>query len=198
MQDPFFFGYGSLVNRGTHAYPSAYGARITGWRRQWKGTRLRAVAFLTAVPAHGEEIEGLIAAVPGHDWAALDERERAYARHPVTGSIAHDAPHAMDVQIYAVEPRHAAPADEDHPILLSYLDTVIQGYLREFGAVGAQRFFDTTDGWDKTVLDDRAAPIYPRAQTLRRDETAFVDQQLARLSAPVEQHHLPGLPSEGG
>lgn len=186
MKDPYFFGYGSLVNRATHAYASAHTARVSGWRRTWKGTTLRRVAYLTAEPAHGEEIEGLIAAVPGHDWAALDERERAYARHRVSHSVAHGAPQAVDIQIYSVEPRHAAPRPHDHPILLSYLDTVIQGYLREFGEAGALRFFDTTDGWDLAVLNDRAQPIYPRAQKLTPEETGFVDRQLGRLAVEVK------------
>lgn len=196
MQDPFFFGYGSLVNRGTHAYPSPYTARVRGWRRLWKGTRLRELAYLTVVPADDEDIDGLIAAVPGHDWAALDERERAYRRHPVSDSVAHGAPHDVDVQIYAVAPQHASD-QADHPILLSYLDTVLQGYLREFGEVGARRFIDTTDGWEMTVLDDRADPIYPRAQRLSAAETAFVDAQLARLPAQVEQRHLSPLTRKG-
>ena len=178
MQDPFFFGYGSLVNRATHDYPSPYHASVKGWRRAWQGTRLRKVAYLTVVPAHGEEIDGLIAAVPGHDWAALDKREGAYQRHPVSEHVEHGAPHEVDVQLYAVHHEHATPREEGHPILLSYLDVVVQGYLQEFGEKGAIRFFDTTDGWDMKVLDDRAAPIYPRHQRLRPEETAFVNDQI--------------------
>jgi cation transport regulator ChaC len=82
-RDPFFFGYGSLVNRDTHAFPHVARARVRGWARTWKRTRLRKVAFLTAVEAPGIEIEGLIAAVPDADWVALDAREYAYHRLPV-------------------------------------------------------------------------------------------------------------------
>jgi cation transport regulator ChaC len=74
--DPFFFGYGSLVNRDTHDFPHPARARVRGWARTWKRTKLRKVAFLTAVEAPGAQIEGLIAAVPGADWAALDPRIR--------------------------------------------------------------------------------------------------------------------------
>ena len=99
--------------------------------------------------------------------------------------MAHGAPHEVDVQLYAVEPHHAADDGAGHPILLSYLDTVVQGYLREFGTRGARRFFDTTDGGEMTVLDDRAAPVYPRAQSLRPEETRFVDDALARLGVAI-------------
>lgn len=180
--DPFFFGYGSLVNRATHSYSNAYTAKVSGWRRAWRHTKLRKVAYLTAVPAHGETIDGLIAAVPGHDWAALDERERAYKRHPVPEGLAHAAPHDVAVQIYAVAPEHSDAPTARHPILLSYLDVVVQGYLKEFGTEGAERFFHTTDGWDAPILNDRKAPIYPRAQKLSGDEQDFVDQQLSRLN----------------
>ena len=53
------------------------------------------------------------------------------------------------------------------------------GPLREFGEAGAHRFFETTSGWDIPVRNDRAAPIYPRAQSLTAQETALVDDLLA-------------------
>lgn len=180
--DPFFFGYGSLVNRRTHAYPQAMQAHVTGWRRVWRGTSLRKVAFLTVEPDRDAELAGLIAAVPGNDWAALDLRERAYARHRVEW-IRHADPAARpakgDIQIYAVEPHLAE--DGSHPILLSYLDTVIQGYLDEFGEPGARHFFDATGGWHLPITDDRPAPIYPRATVLSPAERALVDKNLSRV-----------------
>lgn len=175
---PFFFGYGSLVNRATHDYPDVAKARLRGWARTWKRTRLRQVAFLTAVRAPGAEIDGVIAAVPDADWTALDAREYAYDRHEVT-DLDHGAPGQPSVSIYATKPEHHTDASEEHPILLSYLDTVIQGYLREFGEAGAAGFFDSTLGWDAPVLDDRAAPIYPRATEVSGDERAVVDAALA-------------------
>jgi len=183
MHDPFFFGYGSLVNRATHDFPAARRARVTGWARVWRGTSLRQVAYLSAVEAPGSVIEGLAAAVPGGDWQALDLRERAYARHMVD-DIDHDGPEALAVQIYKVEPHHVTDGI-DHPILLSYLDTVVQGYLCEFGETGAVRFFDTTGGWHLPILDDRAAPVYPRAQVLSAEDRDFVDDRLATMGSRI-------------
>ncbi len=178
-RDPFFFGYGSLVNRATHDYPRASPARVTGWARGWRGTALRRVAYLSAMPAPGTVIDGLIAAVPGGDWAALDAREAAYARHPLH-HVDHDRADAADIMIYQVEPRHIADSAE-HPILLSYLDCVVQGYMREFGEAGALRFFETTTGWEMGLRNDRAAPEYPRAQALTERDRAFVDAALRDL-----------------
>lgn len=185
MADPFFFGYGSLVNRATHDYADAHPAQLRGWRRAWRHTSLRPVAYLTAVPAPGEEIDGLIAHVPGDDWAALDEREYAYDRHPVTDLTAHQVPRDLHVQVYAIpKDRHTLP-DPSSPVLLSYIDVVIQGYLREFGPEGVMRFFETTDGWDAPILDDRAQPIYPRHQRLSADEHDLVQAGLASVNARI-------------
>lgn len=176
------FGYGSLVNRATHAMAPAHPARLSGWRRVWVATPARPAAFLSVERAEGGMIEGLVAAVAGGDWAGLDARERGYARLPLDpATVAHDGPAGLFPQIYAVPAAQAAPAGPGHPILLSYLDTVVQGFLREFGPGGAERFFATTAGWQAPVLDDRAAPRYPRARALTAAERACVDAGLEAL-----------------
>lgn len=171
---PSFFGYGSLVNLATHSYPNARKAQARGWARAWLCTSERDFAFLSAVPRQGGEIDGLIADVPNGDWAALDRREDGYDRVDLDAQTA----------IYAIPPHSSHPASARHPILLSYLDVVIQGYLTHFAEAGALRFFETTGGWTTPVLDDRAAPLYPRAQILTARETALVDNALATLGTP--------------
>ena len=183
--DPFFFGYGSLVNRRTHGYAEAYAARVTGWRRVWRHTDLRDTAFLSVEPAPGVELEGLIAAVPGGDWRALDERETGYDRLPLAEGLAHSATRRVSAHIYSVPVRRSAGPGQRRPILLSYLDVVVQGYLREFGEAGAERFFATTQGWDTPILDDRSTPHYPRAQPLTARERGFVDAALTALGAQI-------------
>ena len=67
--------------------------------------------------------------------------------------------------------------------MLSYIDVVVQGYLAEFGMTGVRHFFETTEGWHAPILNDRAAPIYLRAQALTEEERQIVDEGLSRLSA---------------
>ncbi|TDK42220.1 gamma-glutamylcyclotransferase family protein [Antarcticimicrobium luteum] len=185
MADPYFFGYGSLVNAATHDFSDPRPARLSGWRRAWRHTDLREVAFLTAIPDPASEIDGMIAHVPGGDWDKLDQREWAYDRVPATADVTHFLRHEIEIAVYAVpEHRHHSPT-RAYPILMSYLDVVVQGYLREFGTEGAERFFATTDGWDAPILDDRAAPRYPRHQPLKPGETAFVDNRLRAIGARV-------------
>lgn len=184
MTAPHFFGYGSLVNRQTHIYDAAHPASIEGWRRTWRHIAALDHAFLTATPAPGHRIEGLIAEVPGADWAALDEREMFYLRIPAEG-VAHPLDTAPAVQIYHA-PEHLNPeAESPKPILLSYLDVIVQGYLSEFGEDGVAGFFTTTDGWEAPVLNDRLAPRYPRHQRLTNAERALTDEWLRVVNAPL-------------
>ena len=186
MKDPYFFGYGSLVNRDTHTYPGAEKARLAGWRRTWVHVEPWPVAVLTAVAAPGSEIDGLIARVPDSDWAALDERERNYERLPAPEQVTHGLSGPLDIAVYAVHPDLHGVTESPAPILMSYLDVVVQGYLREFGPDGAAHFFETTDGWHTPVLNDRTAPRYPRHKVLLDDERAVVDRWLNEIQALVQ------------
>ena len=182
---PYFFGYGSLVNRDTHVYHDAHPAALKGWRRAWVRSAAFDRVFLSVEPDADTTISGLIAAVPDADWSALDARETGYARLASGDAVSHRLSHAPQIAHYAV-PTHEQGATSRNTIILSYLDVVVQGFLREFGADGVAHFFDTTDGWDIPILNDRAAPQYPRHQTLTQAETSLVDQHLLRLSARVK------------
>lgn len=182
---PYFFGYGSLVNRQTHDYPKAQPAQLQGWRRAWVRTAVRDLVFLSVIKDDTSTIDGLVAAVPNADWFALDAREAGYARLPSGSAVTHPISPAPEIAHYAVPPSETG-VPGDHAILLSYLDVVVQGFVKEFGEEGVQRFFDTTDGWDTPVINDRATPRYPRAQTLTLRETALVDHHLDRLLARVK------------
>lgn len=76
------------MNLGTHIYTDAHPARLSGWRRTWVRSNARPLAFLSVTRAPGHAIDGLMAAVPGADWAALDEREYCYVRVDVSGRSA--------------------------------------------------------------------------------------------------------------
>ena len=175
-----FFGYGSLVNRATHAYPNGQRATLKGWRRRWVHTPTVPGSFLSVTPDTSCSILGLMAEVPGGDWSALDVRETGYLRNFGTALIdGTDHP----IQVYSVPNIDSTAVSDDHPILLSYIDAVVQGFLVEYGASGAAHFFETTNGWHLPILNDRDAPKYPRAQRLSPDERAVVDQGLADVGA---------------
>lgn len=180
MTRPFFFGYGSLVNRNTHAYGDSATARLQGWRRVWRQTTYDPIPILTAEPCEGWQIDGLIAHVPNGDWQALDAREHAYDRVPVTARVTHTVTDPIQIATYTV-PHDKYPAPATHgPILQSYLDTVVLGYLQEFGEEGALEFFASTVGWNCPIRQDRAAPQYPRTQTPTPKQADFIDTHTAK------------------
>ena len=135
-------------------------------------------------PSPGDRIDGLIAAVPGADWEALDERETFYER-VVAEDVSHPLPEPPAIQIYHAPVAMHPPAEGLQPIHLSYLDVVVQGFLAEFGTPGVARFFETTDGWEAPVLNDRAAPRYPRHQRLETGERDLVDQHLDAVGVQI-------------
>lgn len=187
MTHSYFFGYGSLVNAATHRYAPTERLRIQGWRRTWRQVADHPVALLSAMPDDDSAIDGLIAPVPDNNWAALDAREQGYNRLVLTPAALPDSYQEHDIAIYAVP---ETPVDGDphkRPILLSYLDVVLQGYLQQFGPLGAEQFLATTDGWDRPVQDDRAAPRYPRHQALDATQLTFVDSAIERLALSVIQ-----------
>ncbi len=181
MTHALVFGYGSLVNRATHDYADVQPAIARGWRRAWRRTSLRPLSFLTVIPDSATEIEGLVASVPDRAWPALDAREGAYERVALA-----DVRHGGETgatAIYAIpEGAHEEPGAEN-PILLSYLETVLQGYLTVFGEDGVARFVETTDGWHAPILDDRMAPRYGRATRLEPSERTLIDRWLGEIGA---------------
>lgn len=178
MTHPRFFGYGSLVNLATHTYPDPTPAQLSGWRRVWRHAKARPVAFLSVEPCPNTILHGITAQVPNADWGALDAREHAYLRRDVTDQF------ASQTAVYEANPDHTAPPSTGHPILLSYLDVVIAGYIALMGDAGPAHFFDTTTGWGP-ITDDRAQPQYPRAQPLSEKTRACVDDAIATLFLDV-------------
>ena len=187
-----YFGYGSLVNAATRPQSLAViPARLHGYRRAWRvstrRTLLTGACSLTIRPSEpGSIVHGVLASESRASLATLDLRERHYDRLTVGPEgfapvAAH--PHPGEAYVYRVKTAHDRFGSRRFPVLLSYVDCVIQGYLKVFGEGGVADFMATTDGWHVPILDDRDAPLYPRAQTLTPSERALVDDALASAGA---------------
>lgn len=176
------FGYGSLVNRATlPEHVSARPATVRGWRRGWRAAS-RSVSWgvcaVSIAEAPGAEIDGLIVTFEDDVWPVIEAREHRYNWFVLPD---------FDERVLAfrAEPGVDRWGDREHPVHLTYVDAVLQGFLREFGEAGARRFIDSTDGWHVPVLDDRASPRYPRAQPLTAEERDIVDRLLADVGAHI-------------
>lgn len=174
-----YFGYGSLVNRDTRPADEAFeSVSVSGWQRAWshqhRNDRAASVpnwsipdhrpsgyTVLSVEPCPGEQIDGVHVRILAADLPALDARESGYSRHSVNSTKSTDS-----VAIYVSKTERTKRACNDYPLLQSYVDCVLAGYLDVFGWDGVQRFLNTTKGWSAPVLPDRNAPLYPRAVKL--------------------------------
>ncbi|MEM9221050.1 MAG: gamma-glutamylcyclotransferase family protein [Pseudomonadota bacterium] len=173
------FGYGSLVNRRT--LPALLSARpytANGWRRAWRSTsrgQLGGRCSLSVVPDPNCAIDGLVLTFKDEAWPLIQQRELNY--DPLRLK---DDPDVIIFRVHAEKDRYG---DADHPILLSYIDTTLQGFFREFGKEGARQFMVTTAGWHVPIINDRCAPKYTRAQNLSQEEELAVDALLCSVDA---------------
>ncbi len=194
-----YFGYGSLVNCDTRAPDSvAVRGTLRGWVREWRiagPTPRGGVCSLTVRPDPGTDIRGLMVREHISGLAALDQREWRYDRLDLedgTFLTDPDAPaHAVPKPmvrgfVYRAKHEHYRWGDADHPILLSYVDCVLAGFYRHWGEAGVRHFVETTHGWHVPILDDRAAPRYPRAVPLGKDLRALIDDALAGTRTRIE------------
>ena len=203
-----YFGYGSLVNRATWRpdVVAAFPARLKGWRRTWRprpdmgpamGPTPGVVlpdgltpSLLTAHRAPDAAIDGLLVIDLAENLPAVDAREFRYHRRDIGladlefHAGAPGLPPDLEIGLHVYEARTGhPPAPGCSPILQSYLDTVLQGFLNEFGPGGVHRFVAETDAFHMPIHEDRHAPLYPRAVSLSSSETLLFDAALGRRGA---------------
>lgn len=192
-----YFGYGSLVNVGTLAEgATAVPGCLSGWVREWRiwGTNQigRGVCTLSVGREEGSEIRGVLVTEPKEGLPALEKREHKYdAVHGIGGAFAHDhdgSDGPQDMFLFKSKPEYYGWGDDDHPVLQSYIDCVLQGFHAHWGEAGVRHFLETTRGWHVPVLYDREAPIYPRAIKLEARLREMIDDLLADLK--VRHLHL--------
>ena len=187
------FGYGSLVNRQTLPDDAhSVRVRVRGWRRAWRLTSRRSDrprCTLTVVPDPDSEILGTVIAQPEHHEDALQQREMLYERQDLDASCVEwidGRPGTWpDPFIHVGAAAHSGSGDADHPILLSYIETVMAGFLNTFGDNGPRHFVATTSDWHVPVLNDRHQPFYPRAKKLADCEQSLVDDLLREIGVTI-------------
>lgn len=213
-QPVMYFGYGSLVNRATReSSEKVVPATLHGWERQWahhahslaekKSPDRLGVCPLTISERSGSVIDGVLAEISIADLPLLDKRERGYERLSLSASrfsfepassgpdaaqICTDKDIAPDSTIYVYRSleSQAGWANEQYPLIQSYIDVVLSGYRSLFGEQGVKRFLMSTSGWNGPLVNDRDNPIYPRAVVLGKDELAWIDAVMeeVRQSSP--------------
>ena len=172
------FGFGSLVTRATHDLGWLGTAKLKGYRRAWVPSPDWDISLLSVEPDPKTEIDGSILEVAAEAWPALLEREKGYDVHSLKALDLE--PSFEDVSLFVGRPTEVAE-DESRPIVLSYLDTVVTGFVESYGSDRARDFFKSTVGWRAGILRDRENPKYPRTVPLKPEIKAIVDEELKNL-----------------
>jgi len=189
-----YFGYGSLVNDRTRNLESfGLSGRLKGFRRQW---RMRSgygdtgqpgnegVTALSVVRDDNAYCDGLLVFDHKDHLPQVDKRETNYDRLSLDLAdfdCNFDIPAGVEAYIYIGQPHYTHWAEGAFPVLQSYIDAVMQGFLDKFGHAGLERFISETDGWRVPILQDRHNPIYPRPVLLNASEERLFDQLLQKV-----------------
>ncbi len=183
-----YFGYGSLVNGRTRTGAGrTWTGTLKGWKRQWRiagQTPRGKICTLTVIAEPSSSIRGVIVEDQVHRLADLDKREWRYDRYRFsTSEFSADetrsgAVSSQSAFIYSAKQDHYRWGDDEHPILQSYVDCVLKGFLSLWGEEGVRHFVEETEGWHVPMLRDRDEPIYPRAERLTPEEAEMFDDIL--------------------
>ncbi|KAL7466089.1 hypothetical protein ACHAXS_006381, partial [Conticribra weissflogii] len=118
----------------------------------------------------GSDINGVLFRIPLSELPDFDRREAGYRRVAIPHRHLRFPPEqhrGLDVlptepmYVYVPLPSHALLPDENHPLLQSYVDTVLQGCLEWGGLRMAERFVRTTGGWSPYFLNDTPSSRRP-------------------------------------
>ncbi len=188
MSEQFVFGYGSLINResrtktiGDDGAGMTIPVRVNGLKRGWN-VRIgpdksqnwpSGMTALGVVFQENESSNGVLVPVSEGELAKFDEREAGYIRRQIcVGSISFLTERGIAnnaiAHVYVWDT--PLPANEQFPILQSYVDVVMAGCLElgtecaELGGFPAD-FVHSTTGWDSCWIDDRMQPRYIRAMS---------------------------------
>jgi hypothetical protein len=182
-----YFGFGSLVNKHTlrTPYVDLVPATLIGWRRHWQAQENmpdRSVALLSVHRDAETSIAGLLVIDRKENLPAVDKREEGYTRVSLSADDFHclrkdELPN--ELYVYVAKGDNRAP---DLPLLQSYLDAVLQGFIEVYGKAAVEEFGKTTDGFSRHILDDRYKPLYPRSIVLSDPQRECIDTMLGKFA----------------
>jgi hypothetical protein len=186
----YIFGFGSIINTETHAPwlgvdsqplkgQSATIAPSFGYRRGWNFRSNTGFTALGIVrdKGGGNLINGVLFRIPHTMLSGFDRREVGYTRleldsnHLIfekeNNSSKNNCCTSFNIRrdekiwVYVPNSEFCAESNEDHPILQSYVDTVMQGCLHWGGIQMARQFVETTDSWSSYFLNDTPSSRRP-------------------------------------
>ncbi len=169
--------------------------RCFGYKRKWNFRSFTGFTALGVVSAEDDasDINGVLFEVPRGEMQNFDRREVGYQRIEVPLKFLEFNPRASGstpqttfdiasndkIWLYVPIPSQNMYADENHPLLQSYVDTVLQGCLEWGGEDMAEKFILSTGGWSCFYLNDTPSSRRP---WLFRKQYATIDELLSKHS----------------
>lgn len=185
MKRHYILGYGSLISAQSRAKTGETGqvwpVKLQGFERHWSVMSPQlGMSSVAVVKTAEKSCNGVLIEVPEDQFPLFDEREHGYQRSQI---------HAHQLQPYHEDPlpegtywvyhtEEVVQPCSNNPIALSYVDVILSGCL-DHGDVFTMDFLALTKGWRAPLVNDRLAPVYPRAQP------DVSTERLNRLLAPV-------------
>ena len=167
--------------------------RSFGYKRKWNFRSSTGFTALGVVKDadNADDINGILFQIPHEEISNFDRREVGYERVKVPldclefDNTMNDTCTQFTMQpddniwIYIPLQSHTLYADENHPLLQSYVDTVLQGCIEWGEESMAEQFILTTGGWSTYYLNDTPSSRRP---WLFRKEYATIDKLLSKHS----------------
>jgi hypothetical protein len=188
----YLVGYGSLLSHDSRYLFSDIDCQavplvVDGWQRAWV-TRSSIVQHtcLGAFKRQGAWLNAALLPI-AEITPKLMTREAEYSFEALTveqlslpESHQHiDLTSLKGKKIWICQNFNSYNASEAFPITQSYLDTCLGGCLEIAGSEFAKQFIASTLGWTSGWINDRVAPIYPRAAHISQETLSLIDQLLA-------------------
>ncbi len=178
----YIFGYGSLINAASRQRTGQTGRAVPaiahGFQRSWgKVDGSYQLSPLVVSPGDGS-CNGVVIEVPDQELVEFDRRERGYHRVEVsldqlelTDTLSLKRPVWIYIKNDAEDPC------VNHPIMQTYVDTVMAGCLSISDAF-AQHFVDNTFGWHHPLKNDRHEPKYGNLAGVTDNHRGEIDRLL--------------------
>ncbi|MEC8080300.1 MAG: gamma-glutamylcyclotransferase family protein [Pseudomonadota bacterium] len=185
MSRHFILGYGSLISSTSRAKTGETGqvwpVKLKGYERTWSVmSQALGMSSVAVIKASDKACNGVLIEVAEDQFPLFDEREHGYERAQVSRSQLHPY-HEEELPegtYWVYHTKEVVTPCQHYPIVLSYVDVILSGCL-EHGDHFLHDFLSLTQGWRAPLVNDRRAPVYPRAQT------ELSTERFSHLLAPV-------------
>lgn len=192
----YIVGYGSLMSHDSrYRYNSidvdGIPVDVRGWHRAWNmASPGENITCVGAVPDNEDSVfNGMLVEVDEID-ESLKKREQNY--HFIELQLDDLDIHCAtwqgqlrdnreNLKLWICQVADPQTSKESHPICQSYVDTCLSGCLEHKDEAFAMQFIEQTAGWDGYWLNDREAPLYPRAAKVSQQMHETIDDLLQQV-----------------